>query len=131
MEDYVILRVSPEVRKILEREKTQISLVQSDDGEQLLIGKECFPLHMENVLSRNEVWKSFNGSTFIKNGDVLRVLDTELAHKDVRDSVPLNSSHTLKTQVFDNAAAEIDVLLLSGNSAESVRDIKFEEEIVG
>jgi len=43
--------------------------------------------------------------------------------------VSLKRANTLKTQMFDDTA-ETDVLLLSGNSAESVRDIKFEEEIV-
>lgn len=129
MEDYIILRVSPEVRKILERGK-MISLVHSEDGEKLLIGEMCIPLHTENVLSRNELWKTFNGSTFVKIGDVIRILDSEeVKSTDDRNLVSLKRANTLKTQMFDDTA-ETDVLLLSGNSAESVRDIKFEEEIV-
>jgi len=104
MEDYIILRVSPEVRKILERGK-MISLVHSEDGEQLLIGEMCIPLHTENVLSRNELWKTFNGSTFVKIGDVIRILDSEkVKSTDDRNLVSLKRANTLKTQMFDDTA---------------------------
>jgi hypothetical protein len=92
------------------------------------VDKMRLPLLSVKNKSRTEIWKSYGTSTFIKLGDISRLLDIEDIKTDgVSCQLALNPCITIS--VCD--ISEVDILGLSGSSLESVCDVKFVEEIEG